>query len=119
MYINVPRVELSKITSSDLSEESSVIRKRVNDARKIQYRRFKKLNIFTNSEMSSSDVNKFCLLDDEGMAFIKNATSILNLTARSYNRIIKISRTIADLDNKPNILSTHIAEALQYRGNYN
>jgi magnesium chelatase family protein len=119
MYINVPRVEFSKITSSDLAEESSVIRKRVNNARKIQYKRFKNLSIFTNSEMLPSDINKFCLLDDEIMSFIKNAMSSLNLTARSYNRIIKISRTIADLDNNPNILSTHIAEALQYRGNYN
>ncbi len=116
MYINVPRVQFNKITSTELSEESSVIRKRVNNARQIQYKRFKNTNIFTNSEMPPSDINKYCLLNDKSMSFIKNAMSSLNLTARSYNRIIKISRTIADLDNSLDILDIHIAEALQYRG---
>ena len=118
MYINVPRVKFNKITSTDLSEKSSIIRKRVNNARKIQYERFKGLNIFTNSEMSPSDINKYCLLNNRAMSFIKNAMSSLNLTARSYNRIIKISRTIADLDKSFDILYIHIAEALQYRDSF-
>ncbi|MBI2314898.1 YifB family Mg chelatase-like AAA ATPase [Candidatus Daviesbacteria bacterium] len=114
IYLEVPAVEVDKL-SSDLKVESSAdIRKRIIKARKIQLQRFKG-KIFTNSEMSSSDIKEYCVLMQDGLELLKMAVSSLNLSARGYHRVLKLSRTIADLAASENIQAEHIAEALQYR----
>lgn len=114
IYLEVPPVEVDKL-SSDLQVESSLeIRKRVAAARKIQEQRFKG-RICTNSEMKNNDIKNYCCLTSEGMELLKMAVSSLNLSARGYHRVLKLSRTIADLSGEENIQAEHIAEALQYR----
>lgn len=114
IYLEVPAVEVDKL-SSDLKTESSLeIRKRVTAARKIQLQRFKG-RIFTNSEMGNSDIREHCTLTQEGLDLLKMAVSSLNLSARGYHRVLKLSRTIADLAALENIQAEHVAEALQYR----
>lgn len=117
IHLEVPAVKVEKLTARDkkLSEDSKTIRKRVQKARDIQIRRFRKSKITSNSEMSSRDIKKFCELTDECLDLLRMAVSRMNLSARSYHRTIKIARTIADLDNSKEIKTTHIAEALQYR----
>lgn len=114
IYLEVPPVEVDKL-SGDLSIESSAeIRKRVSAARKLQLERFKG-RILTNSEMSNKDIKEYCSLTQEGLDLLKMAVSSLNLSARGYHRVLKLSRTIADLAGMENIQAEHIAEALQYR----
>ncbi|MCD6082540.1 ATP-binding protein [Candidatus Aerophobetes bacterium] len=97
------------------AEPSSEIRKRVNKARKIQEERFKGLPIHSNAQMSPKYIRRFCPLEKESEELLQNAISELGLSARAYHRIIKISRTIADLEEKEKIEPAHISEALQYR----
>jgi magnesium chelatase family protein len=122
LHIEVPRVEYSKLSSVEVGESSSSVRERVQRAREIQVKRFKKTtskggtkNIFSNSEMGNEEVAQFCNLDESAKQLIKNAVVQMHLSARVYHRILKISRTIADLEGSENILQNHIAEALQYR----
>jgi len=117
LHIEVPRIKYEKLAKEDLAESSKNVRARVEKAREIQLTRFAKINnkIKTNSEMRSQDTKEFCKLDDTGKDILKTAVSQLNLSARAYHRILKLARTIADLENEQNILANHIAEALQYR----
>jgi len=117
LHIEVPRVEYSKLASVEAGETSEVVRQRVQKAREIQEVRFKKnrKKIFSNSEMGTEEVAQFCNLDESAKQLIKNAMMQMHLSARVYHRILKISRTIADLEGSENILQKHIAEALQYR----
>ena len=85
------------------------------EARNIQLKRYEKDNILTNSELTPKLLKKYCKIDDSSKAFLKNAINQFNLSARAYDRILKISRTIADLDKKENIELSHIAQALQLR----
>ena len=96
-------------------EISKDIRKRVVSAREIQKRRFLGSKIMTNSEMSIREIKKFCVLDDESKSHLQAAATRLDLSPRSYHRVIKLARTIADLAGTPNIKNSHILEALQYR----
>ncbi|OGE19041.1 magnesium chelatase [Candidatus Daviesbacteria bacterium RIFCSPHIGHO2_02_FULL_41_10] len=121
IYLEVPPVEVEKL-SADLEVESSAeIRKKVTAARKIQLDRFKGPpagragKILTNSEMGNKDIKEHCTLTQEGLDLLKMAVSSLNLSARGYHRVLKLSRTIADLATSENIQAEHIAEALQYR----
>ncbi len=114
IYLEVPAVEVDKLSDDLKVEDSKIIRERVKKARKIQQERFKG-KILTNSEMSNSDIKQFCSITQDGMDLLKMAISSLNLSARGYHRVLKLSRTIADLAESENILSEHIAEALQYR----
>lgn len=114
IYLEVPAVEAEKLSSDLRAEGSLEIRKRIIAARKIQQQRFKG-RILANSEMKNSDIKEYCTLTQEGMDLIKMAISSLNLSARGYHRVLKLSRTIADLANSENIQAEHIAEALQYR----
>ena len=91
------------------------IRERVKKARQIQEKRFKGMKIYCNSQMKSKDIKQFCKIDEKGKELLKSAIQQLGLSARAYDRILKVSRTIADLDNKENIEEMHIAEAIQYR----
>jgi magnesium chelatase family protein len=114
------QVEVSSVKydnlDQDINEESSEnIRKRVNDARIIQLERYEGLGIYSNSELTPALIQKFCKLDKSGKYILKQAFQKLGLSARAYDRILKVARTIADLDKSENILSKHLLEAVQYR----
>ena len=96
-------------------ESSNEIRARVIKARKIQLERYKNDGILTNSELTTKLIKKYCEIDDNTKQFLKNAINQFNLSARAYDRLLKISRTIADLEQKDKIELTHIAQALQLR----
>lgn len=117
MIINIEKVKTEElIQSSEVLEESSKeIRKRVEKAREVQRQRFKDWNIKTNSSMNIKQIQEICILDKPSQQLLSQAVNKMNLSARAYNRILKISRTIADLSNSSSITINHIAEALQYR----
>jgi magnesium chelatase family protein len=115
IQIEVPPVDVEDITSDLPSETSEEIRKRVEKVRKIQYERYKNKKIFTNSQLTTKLIKEFCPMTDEAKRILKISIEKLNLSARAYDRIIKVARTIADMDNKEIIDSTHISEAVQYR----
>ncbi|MDH6251709.1 putative ATPase with chaperone activity [Chryseobacterium sp. H1D6B] len=96
-------------------EKSENIRKRVLRAREIQEKRYSGLKISYNAQIGSREIETFCGLDDTSFSLIKQAMEKLNLSARAYDRILKVARTIADLEESENILSAHISEAIQYR----
>src|SRR5574344_2007235 len=116
LQIEVPRLTPEELLNmkSD-AESSSEIRKRVVNARKIQSKRYEELGIFTNSQLNSKQIKQFCKLDEKSSSLIKNAIIKFNLSGRSYDRILKLSRTIADLSGEENITQIHIAQAIQYR----
>jgi magnesium chelatase family protein len=117
IHLDVPAVKVEKLHSydSDNAENSGQIRKRVQKARDTQTKRFKNSKITSNSEMGNKEIRKFCVLDENCVKLLQLAVVKMNLSARSYNRTIKLARTIADLEGLDNINSTHIAEALQHR----
>jgi len=117
IHLDVPAVKIDKLTSKEKvsSESSKAIQKRVQAARDIQTKRFKGSKTNSNAEMTNKDIKKFCELSDECLNLLKLAVTKMQLSARSYQRIIKLSRTIADLENAKEIKPQHIAEALQYR----
>lgn len=119
IFIEVPKVKTEDFSSNknDYSkvESSAMIKERVEKARELQLNRFKWTKISFNSEMSSKDINKFCKLDDSSEKLLQKAVVNMNLSARSYYRILKLSRTIADLSLRENIIMRDIAEALSYR----
>ncbi|MGB2110895.1 MAG: hypothetical protein ACPHY8_03175 [Patescibacteria group bacterium] len=118
IFIEVPKVKTQKLQVNDnydTVEDSKTIQKRVQAARDIQLKRFQKLNITSNSEMSTKEINVFCKLDDSSDALLKQAVTTMNLSARAYYRILKLARTIADLQNNENISMENIAEALSFR----
>lgn len=114
IYLEVPAVEVDKLSGDIEVEDSKTIRARVRKARKIQQKRFNG-KILTNSQMSNQDIKKYCPITVDGLELLKMAISSLNLSARGYHRVLKLGRTIADLAGSDNILTEHIAEALQYR----
>lgn len=117
IHLDVPAVKIDKLTDSKVEgkEDSQTIRKRVQKARSIQENRFKKSGIVSNSEMRNKELKEFCKLSEDCVSLLKIAVAKMNLSARSYNRTIKLARTIADLEASREIETTHIAEALQYR----
>ena len=115
MHIEVVPVPLSEINGDQVEESSAEIRKRVVAAREIQYRRFKGTDIHSNAMMNSAMLRTFCPMSSEVRSLLENAMLRLSLSARAYDRIIKVARTIADLDASANIEVQHIAEAINYR----
>jgi len=118
IHIEVPTVDYEKLSSERLGETSETIRKRVQAARDIQNKRFANSDakdIVCNADMRVREVRQFCQLQAEGQSLMRSAMSQLNLSARAYHRILKLSRTIADLAGRDEIQSVHLAEALQYR----
>ncbi len=115
LHIEVPRVPFHKLESSQVSESSTAIRKRVEIARVIQRNRFNKSDILTNSEMTAKHIKQHCLLDAPSMELLRQAVSTFHMSARGYHRLIKVARTIADLEGTDAISAQHIGEAIQYR----
>jgi len=115
LHIELPRVSFEKLTKMSEGENSAKIRERVENARKRQTERFKDLEINTNSEMTSPLVKKFCEIDEDAQNLMKMAVQQMNLSGRAFYRILKLARTIADLENVDEIVTAHIAEAIQYR----
>ena len=115
IQIEVTPVKYQKIASEEKIESSEVIKHRVDSARKIQLDSYKQYGIFSNSELTPSLSNIYCKLDLKSKEIVQNAFERLGLSARGYERILKVARTIADLDEKENIEAKHIAEAIQYR----
>lgn len=114
IHIQVPNIDYKNLESKEI-ENSEDIRKRVNNARKIQIERYKDFNIFSNSELTPKLMEKYCVLDDESNQILKKSFEKLKLSARAYSKILKLSRTIADLDNSESIKKVHLIEAIQYR----
>jgi magnesium chelatase family protein len=115
VFVEVPPVEYEKLIDDQPTEDSSLPRLRVEVARDVQRERFKESGFFCNSEMGPAEVWKFCQLDDGAKGLLQTATQRLNLSARAFHRILKVSRTIADLEGTEGINTAHLAEALQYR----
>ncbi|PJB13564.1 MAG: magnesium chelatase [Flavobacteriales bacterium CG_4_9_14_3_um_filter_40_17] len=116
IHIEVTPVPFEKLSEDRKGESSVEIRKRVIEARKIQTTRFETIgNVHYNAQMSTKHIRKFCVLDEVSKQLLKTAMERLNLSARAYDRILKVARTIADLEQTNDISSTHIAEAIQYR----
>ncbi len=115
IHAEVPRLKFEKLSESKTGESSKTVRERVNLARQRQLKRFKDTAAITNSEMQNRHIKEFCKLGEKEIQLLKNAVNQLHLSARAYHRIIKIARTIADLEEKDNIEPQHLAEAIQYR----
>ncbi len=115
IHLEVPRVEIEKLSTISHGEKSYNVRKRVEVARKIQYERFKETKIKTNSEMNQKALSELANPEENTINLLQDAANKLNLSARSYFRTIKLARTIADLENSEKIKESHMAEALQYR----
>lgn len=116
IHIEVTPVPFEKLTEKRNGESSVEIRKRVTAAREIQSQRFENFdNIHYNAQMSSKQIRTYCALDDVSLQLLKTAMERLNLSARAFDRILKVARTIADLEANENVVAAHIAEAIQYR----
>jgi len=119
----VPRVNYEKLSDKRLGESSADIRARVEASRERQRARFNggeaSGEVLSNADMRPAEVRKFCQLDETGEALMRSAMSQLQLSARAYHRVLKLSRTIADLAGEENIAPAHLAEALQYRPKMN
>ncbi len=111
----VSPVKYQKLDSNEKIGTSEEIKKRVDKARKIQLERYKDKKIFSNSELTPKLIEEYCKLDSKGKQILENAFNKLKLSARAYGRILKVARTIADLEESKNIQVNHIAEAIQYR----
>lgn len=115
IHIEVPPVDFDKLSDETRGESSAEIRKRVEAARKIQQERLKGTTANCNAQMNSAMTREFCKASDKAMSMLQMAFDRLGLSARAYDKILRVSRTIADLDNSEIIEATHIAEAIQYR----
>jgi magnesium chelatase family protein len=116
IHIEVPAVKFKELTADPTGEKSDVIRGRVNQARQVQIDRFKSdPTMFCNAHMESKDLQKYCPLETKSTELLRMAITKLGLSARAYDRIIKVARTIADIECEENIQSSHISEAIQYR----
>ncbi len=116
IHVEVTPVPFEKLTEERRGESSIVIRQRVTQARQLQTRRFENLSaVHYNAQMQTKHIRKFCVLDEVSKSLLKQAMERLNLSARAYDRILKVARTIADLESSISIESRHISEAIQYR----
>ncbi len=115
IHVDVAPVEFDDLTQSKQEETSAQIRCRVEKARSIQQKRYKKYSFSNNAKLASSQMKKYCVLTDSAKIMLRNAFDKMGLSARAYDKILKVSRTIADLDGQDVIQSYHIAEAIQYR----
>jgi len=115
LKIDVDRVAFVDLNSEHLEESSLEVKKRVDKARKIQLERYKNENIYCNAKMSSKLIKKYCVIDSDSQNLLQSAFDKFHMSARGYNRILKVARTIADLEGKESIEFEHVAEAIAYR----
>ena len=115
LHVNVPSVEYEAMRRKEVPESSAEVKKRVDAARTIQEKRFAGTGVTCNAYMTPAQIGEFCRLDNAGEALMKNAFDRMGLTARSHDRILRVARTIADLNGDANIGPQHLAEAIQYR----
>jgi magnesium chelatase family protein len=115
IHIDVPAVKFKELASETPSESSAAIRERVVGARQVQQQRFAGEKLFSNAQMSPRLIRKHCVIDLSSKALLEKAITRLGLSARAYDRILKVSRTLADLEGKEQIESAHVSEAIQYR----
>jgi magnesium chelatase family protein len=115
IHIEVPRVDYDKLSDDRSGEPSSIIQKRVEAARQYQYTRFEDSKLTCNADMGPSEIYQYCSLNDTCQSLMRSAMQQMQLSARAYHRILKLSRTIADLAGEEEIATAHLAEALQYR----
>ncbi len=115
IIIEVPAVQYEDLHRRQEAERSEAIKARVNEARMVQHRRFGESSGMCNARMGPNELRYHCVLDDEGYELMERAFEVFGLTARSYDRILKVARTIADLDGSRDIKADHVAEAIQYR----
>ncbi len=116
IHVEVPLVDFRELTSDAVTGESSaVIRERVANAREIQVGRFKSTGLTTNAAMGARQVRECCQLDAEGKGYLEHAMEQMNFSARAHDRILKVSRTLADLAGKQNITGNEVLEAIQFR----
>lgn len=115
IQVEVPALRYQELASKDAGEPSSAIRQRVNAARQIQLARFQKRNLHANAQMGTRDIKKYCAVKPEAEKLLEVAINKLGLSARAYSRVLKVSRTIADLEGSEDIQPSHVSEAIQYR----
>jgi len=113
--VEVPRVDYEKLTRTTPAESSAAIRSRVEMARARQQDRFAGTSLTCNADMGPAEIREYCVLPPEGQSLIRSAMRQMHLSARAYHRVLKVSRTIADLADSGAIQTHHLAEALQYR----
>jgi len=115
IHIDVPAVKFKELAGETPAESSADIRERVVRARRIQQERFAGERIFSNAQMSPRLIRKHCVIDSVSKALLEKAITRLGLSARAYDRILKVSRTLADLEGREQIESAQVSEAIQYR----
>jgi magnesium chelatase family protein len=116
LHIEVPAIKYRELAGKEYGEQSSGIRDRVSRARRLQAKRFAgRKGLYANADMQSRDIREFCVIDGTGEELLRMAINKLGLSARAYDRILKVARTIADLAGVPNIQPEHLSEAIQYR----
>jgi magnesium chelatase family protein len=115
IHVQVPRVDFDKLADDRLGEHSETIRERVERARVHQRKRFAGTDMACNADMGPGEIRRYCVLDRAGKTLVRQAMTQLQLSARAFHRVLKLSRTIADLSDDADIAGSHLAEALQYR----
>jgi magnesium chelatase family protein len=115
IHVEVPRVDYDQLTDDRLGKPSDAIRSRLERAREVQRQRFADTEISCNADMGRGEVRRICRLDDAGRSLVRAAMQQLQMSARAFHRILKLSRTIADLAGSEEIETSHLAEAIQYR----
>lgn len=115
IHMEVPPVQFKDLSSKENGQSSKEILERVNRARAVQASRFKRMGIHTNAAMKTRQMKEFCVVDSESNDLLEKAMEKLGLSARAHGKILKLARTIADLENGSDIGSHHVAEAIQYR----
>ena len=115
IFIEVPHIDYEKLADDRLGEKSEAVQRRVVAARSVQLARLSGTKLNCNAEFSASEVRQFCRVEDAAQALLKAAMKQLYLSARAFHRVLKLARTIADLDGSETIRTHHVAEAIQYR----
>jgi magnesium chelatase family protein len=115
IFVEVPRVDYEKLTDERLGEESAKVQARVTATRIRQQERFRGTRLTCNAEMTPNEVREYCQVEESSQGLLKAAMQQLNLSARAFHRILKLARTIADMEKSDIISASHLAEAIQYR----